>query len=64
MTATNKYLWNYERIVYTSGPDTLTTPTIIGTYAKDGDPGKGIVSIVEYYLVSSSSSGVTTSTSG
>lgn len=64
MTSTNKYLWNYERVIYTSGSDTTTPPTVIGTYSKDGEAGKGISSIVEYYLVSPNQTGITTSTSG
>lgn len=64
VTSDKKYLWNYEVIAYTSGNPTTTTPVIIGTYGEKGDPGKGISSVVNYYLASSSSSGVTTSTSG
>ena len=68
--ATNKYLWNYEVINYTSGNPTTTTPKIIGVYGDKGPSGaagaagKGISSIVNYYLATASSSGVTTSTSG
>ena len=67
MTPTNKYLWNYEVIAYTDGTNNITTPTIIGvhgTNGNNGSDGKGISSITEYYLATSSSSGVTTSTSG
>lgn len=70
MTSTNKYLWNYEVISYTSGNPTTTTPIIIGTYGEKGDPGsngvpgKGISSFTNYYLASSASSGVTTDTNG
>lgn len=57
MTATNKYLWNYEKITYSSGNPTYTDPCIIGTFGKDGTngtDGKGITSITEYYAVSTS----------
>lgn len=64
LTATNKYLWNYEVISYTVGNPTTTTPVIIGTYGEKGDTGKSISGVTNYYLASSSSSGVTTSTSG
>lgn len=67
ITTTNKYLWNYEVVTYTDGTKTTTTPCIIGAYGNTGTPGtagRGISSITEYYLVSSASSGVTTSTSG
>ena len=57
--ATNKYLWNYEQITYTTGNPTYTDPIIIGTFGADGTPGaagRGITSIVEYYAKNNSSS--------
>lgn len=47
LTATLKYLWNYETINYSEGSPVNTTPRIVGYY-KD----KGISSIVEYYALS------------
>lgn len=64
ITSSKKYLWNYETIKYTDGTSTSTTPVIIGVYGDTGDDGKGILTIVEKYLISASNSGVTTSTSG
>ena len=64
LTATNKYLWNYEKITYTDNSTTSTTPAIIGVYGDKGANGKGIKSVTNYYLASASSSDVTTSTSG
>ena len=67
MTSTNKYLWNYEEITYTDGSKSITVPLIIGVYGDKGatgNAGKGIKSITEYYLATSSKSGVTTSTEG
>ena len=55
LDSTNKYLWNYERINYTSGNPMDTKPVIIGNYAEDGKAGKGIKSITEKYARSSSS---------
>ena len=55
--ATNKYLWNYEKVIYTDNSEVNTNPCIIGNYAEDGtngEDGKGIQSIVEYYAKSSS----------
>lgn len=37
LTATNKYMWNYEEILYTNGGTELTKKRIIGVY---GDTGK------------------------
>ena len=67
MTSTKKYLWNYEEITYTDGSKSTTVPLIIGVYGDKGatgSAGKGIKSITEYYLATSSKSGVTTSTEG
>ena len=67
MTSTNKYLWNYEEITYTDGSKSTTVPLIIGVYGDKGatgSAGKGIKSITEYYLATSSNSGITTSTKG
>lgn len=61
LTETYRYLWNYERIIWTDGGVTETEPHVIGVY---GDAGRGISSIAEYYLATNKSSGVTTSTSG
>lgn len=73
MTSTNKYLWNYEVIKYTNNTTKETAKKVIGAYGDKGATGStgatgatgnGISSITNYYLASSSSSGVTTSTSG
>jgi len=61
MTATLKYLWNYEKITYSNGTTSSTDGAVIGTY---GDTGNGISSVVNYYLATSSYSGVTTSSVG
>lgn len=68
MTSTKQYLWNYE-VIKDSNNTTITTtsPVIIGRYGQNGgtgSAGKGITGITEYYLATSASSGVTTSTSG
>ncbi len=68
--ATNKYLWNYEAISYSSGNDTYTDPVIIGTYGDKGDTGAtgptgpqgvGVTSVVEEYLLSTSNTSVSAS---
>lgn len=59
MTATNKYLWNYEIITYSDNTTSTSTPAVIGTYGEKGDKGntgKGVKGVVaEYYLSSSES---------
>ncbi len=69
------WLWKLTRTFYTDGT-THDTVVCIGYKGKDGEDGKdgtdgkdgadgnGISSITTYYLLSASSSGVTTSTSG
>lgn len=70
LTPQNKYLWNYEHFVYTDGSTYDTEKRVIGVYGDTGekgdkgDPGTGIQEIVNYYLATSASSGVTTSTPG
>ena len=61
LSETNKYLWNYERIIYTDGSSVTTTAVVIGCY---GDKGRGIVSITEMYLATNLSTGVTKNTIG
>lgn len=64
MTATKRYLWNYETIHYTDGAEQQTAKRVIGVYGDTGKAGVGIEGITEYYLASASASGVTTSTAG
>ena len=40
LTATLRYLWNYEVITYTDGTSSETTPKVIGVYGDKGDDGK------------------------
>ena len=56
VSASKKYLWNYEKITYTDGQSVNTTPAILGMYSSDGADGKGISSVTEEYGVSSSQS--------
>lgn len=60
LTATNKYLWNYEEILYTNGGTELTKKRIIGVYGdtgKDGAKGVGVSSVdVMYYKSTSATS--------
>ena len=79
MTATNKYLWNYETLTFTNGSTADTTERVIGVYGDKGNTGakgdkgntgatgaagKSIGSVVNYYLATNASSGVTPSTAG
>lgn len=46
----NKYLWNYEEVIYSIGSSDLSDPIIIGFYGK-GNDGRSISNIKNYYLV-------------
>lgn len=60
-----QYLWTKTVINYTdSTSTTLYSVAKMGTNGASGSAGKGITSITEYYLASSSNTGVTTSTPG
>lgn len=64
-TSAGQYLWTRTIITYTDN----TTSTIysvgrMGTNGANGTNGKSIGSVVNYYLATASSSGVTTATSG
>ena len=57
MTATNKYLWNYEVITYSNNNTQKTIKRVIGTYGDkgtDGTNGIGIKSVTNKYQVSTS----------
>jgi hypothetical protein len=43
------YLWNYEKITFDDLATTDTPPAVIGNYSADG---RGIVSVTEYYALS------------
>lgn len=71
LTATNKYLWNYERITYTDGSTVDTTKRVIGVYGDKGatgdkgEPGKdgrGVQSTAVTYQASSSGTTIPTGT--
>lgn len=47
---TNKYLWNYEEVIYSIGSSEKSDPVIIGFYGK-GTDGKGITDIKNYYFI-------------
>lgn len=62
---TKRYLWCYQKITYSSGDPTYSIPVVIGTHGATGEPGtpgetgKGVSAITNYYLASSSASGIT-----
>ena len=66
ITATNKYLWNREKIYYTNDLNNpvVSTPRVIGVYGDTGKEGNGIKQITNYYLATNAANGVSTSTTG
>lgn len=63
-TSANPYLLNAELVVYSDGTKEYKAPHVASRYVTDGQSGRGIAGITEYYLATSESSGVTRSTSG
>ena len=63
-----KYMWSKTVTTYTDGTTSESAAVCItgakGATGAAGADGKGIESVIEYYLATSASSGVTTSTSG
>lgn len=60
-----KYIWTRSVITYTDKTTTTTTSVCVtGAKGSDGNNGKSIGSVINYYLATSASSGVSTSTSG
>ena len=55
-----RFLWNYERIVYTIDEPITTVPAVVGVWGKEGKSGRGIASIVEHYAISSSNTSAPT----
>ena len=51
MTATNKYLWNYETIAYTDGTASDSKKRVIGAY---GDKGDSVTKVAVTYGLSTS----------
>lgn len=65
LTATNKYLWNYETITYTNGSSTETKKRVIGVYGDkgaNGTNGVGVKSSAVTYQAGSSGTTVPTGT--
>lgn len=64
MTATTRYLWNYEIVTYTNNSVHETEKRVIGVYGdkgETGETGKGVSSVDVLYYLSTSS---TTQTGG
>lgn len=51
-TADQPYLWNYEKITYTNGNSVNQDKRIISVYGKNGNTGKSITKVTEYYALS------------
>lgn len=58
MTADNRYLWNYETLVYSDGSTEDLAPKIIGAYGEPGEAAAKIVGMTEQYYLSTSNAGL------
>jgi hypothetical protein len=66
LTATKKYLWNYELITYTDNSTATIAPVIIGVYGDKGEQGIPAISAMlsnEAHLFEADSRGVPTAAS-
>lgn len=62
MSEEKPYLWKYEIYIRTDDSQIVGVPCIVGTMGATGatgNPGKAIVEVRNYYLISSSDSGIT-----
>lgn len=68
MTATNRYLWNYEIVTYTNGGSMTTGKRVIGVYGDtgkagtngtNGSDGRSVSSITPQYYLSTSKTAAT-----
>lgn len=42
ITAAKRFLWNYEKVAYTDGTSTTSSPVIIGVYGEKGEAGTSV----------------------
>lgn len=42
ITAAKRFLWNYEKVAYTDGTSSKSSPVIIGVYGEKGDQGTSV----------------------
>ena len=62
MSEEKPYLWKYEIYIRTDDSQIVGVPCVVGTMGAtgaDGNPGKAIIEVRNYYLISSSDSGIT-----
>lgn len=63
VSASKKYLWNYEIVKYTDGTIASTTaPCVIGSYGDTGEAGKGVKSTAITYQAAANGTTVPTGT--
>ncbi len=62
VTEASPYLWAREIVSYTDGTSKPTSARVISIFTKDGNEGRGIKGVENWYLASNLSSGVTNQT--
>ena len=56
-TSSERYVWNREIMQYTDGTQGQpTTPHVVAVFGENGNDGRGIASITNYYAISASNS--------
>ena len=64
ITATKRYLWNYEVVGYTDGSSTKSTPVVIGVYGEKGEAGTSVTVSSTTITYAAGTNGTTPPSSG
>lgn len=64
ITAAKRYLWNYEKIAYSDGTSSESSPVIIGVYGEKGEAGTSVTVSSTKTTYAAGTSGTTPPSSG
>lgn len=64
ITAAKRYLWNYEKVAYTDGTSSESSPVIIGVYGEKGETGTSVTVSSTTITYAKHTNGTTPPTSG
>jgi hypothetical protein len=59
ITAAKRFLWNYEKVAYTDGTSSKSSPVIIGVYGEKGEAGTNGKNSYTHFAYASSADGQT-----
>ena len=64
ITAAKRFLWNYEKVAYTDGTSSKSSPVIIGVYGEKGDTGTSVTVSSTTITYAAGTNGTTPPSSG